>query len=303
MDSSTPTVPVSASIGRGIFLMLLAVAWFSCMTATVKHLTADYSVFQIIFFRSLVPLPFVLLLLVGRGGFRALQSHRPGLQILRNMIAVISNTCLFLALGYLALSDATAIQFTSPLIITALSALILGDRVGPRRWLAVITGFAVVLMMLSPSGQFHWASLVLLFATFCYGSMVIATRILLRSDSVGVTFFYLTMIGALASAVLMPWVWVTPTLNDLLLLIMVGAFGGLAQLCLVSAVQAAPPAILAPFEYTLMLWAIGFDLLLWQIAPAGTTLLGAAAIAGAGLYVAQRESQFMMVLWQAISRR
>jgi drug/metabolite transporter (DMT)-like permease len=278
--------------GRGILFMLIAVGWFSAMTATVKHLTADYSVFQIVFFRSLIPLPFVFGLLVARGGLGALRSRRPGLQIVRNLFTFASNSLLFLALGHLALSEATAIQFSSPLIITALSALFLREAVGPRRWLAVIFGFLVVLYIVAPRGDFHWASLVLLLATFCYGVMVILTRILSRSDSVAVIFFYLTFIGTLVSGAILPWVWITPTLNDLLLLILVGLLGALAQLCMVSAVSKAPPPVIAPFEYTLMLWAIGFDLLLWDILPSGRALLGGAAIAAAGLYIAQRESGF-----------
>jgi drug/metabolite transporter (DMT)-like permease len=278
--------------GRGILFMLIAVGWFSAMTATVKHLTADYSVFQIVFFRSLIPLPFVFGLLVARGGLGALRSRRPGLQIVRNLFTFASNSLLFLALGHLALSEATAIQFSSPLIITALSALFLREAVGPRRWLAVIFGFLVVLYIVAPRGDFHWASLVLLLATFCYGVMVILTRILSRSDSVAVIFFYLTFIGTLVSGAILPWVWITPTLNDLLLLILVGLLGALAQLCMVSAVSKAPPPVIAPFEYTLMLWAIGFDLLLWDVLPSGRALLGGAAIAAAGLYIAQRESGF-----------
>lgn len=292
MDVATAGQDQARSYGRGIFFMLLAVGWFSAMTATAKHLTADYSIFQIIFFRNFVPLPFVFALLVTRGGLGALRSQRPGLQVLRNATTFCSHSLLFIALGHLALSDATAIQFSSPLIITALSALILRETVGPRRWIAVIFGFLVVLYIVAPEGDFHWASLVLLLATFCYGLMVIMTRLLSRRDSVAVIFFYMTLIGTLISGMTLPWTWITPSLPDLSLLVLVGFFGAFAQLCLVTAVSKAPPPVVAPFEYTLMLWAIGFDLLLWGVLPDSRALIGGAAIAAAGLYIAQRESGF-----------
>ena len=297
-DASPPSYP-----GHGILLILVAIGCFSSMTASVKYLSADYSVFQIIFFRNIVPLPIVLAVLLYKGGVAALRSHRPGLQLVRNLLGVTSNLCLFFALGYLALSDATAIQFTNPLMVTALSALVLGDRVGPRRWCAVALGFAAVLLMVSPTGNFEWASLVLLFATFCYALMVIVTRILSRNDPVLVILFYLSLIGAITGGIALPFVWITPTPQDLWILLLVGMFGPAAQLFMVMAVKWAPPMILAPFDYTLMLWAVGFDILLWQIYPSNQTLFGAAIIAAAGLYVAQRETRIFDRLLRALRAR
>ncbi len=303
MTESSRDVSQPSNLGRGILLILVAIGCFSSMTASVKYLSADYSVFQIIFFRNIVPLPIVLAVLLHKGGITALRSHRPGLQLFRNLLGVTSNLCLFLALGYLALSDATAIQFTNPLMVTALSAMVLGDRVGPRRWIAVILGFAAVLLMVSPTGNFEWASLVLLFATFCYALMVIVTRILSRKDPVLVILFYLSLIGAISGAIALPFVWITPTLQDLWILLLVGVFGPAAQLFMVMAIKWAPPMVLAPFDYTLMLWAVGFDIVLWQIYPANQTLIGAAIIAAAGLYVAQRETRFFDRLLQTLRAR
>ena len=286
--------------GRGILLMLLAIGCFSTMTAMVKLLSDDYSVFQILFFRNMVPLPIVFTFLLMSGGLAAFRSRRPGLQVLRNSIAVVSNLCLFYALGRLALADATAIQFSSPLIVTALSALILRDHVGLRRWVAVVLGFLVVLFMVAPSGSVQAASFVLLLATFFYATMVVITRVLSKYDSVPVMFFYLTLIAGLVSGATMPWFWITPSGGDLLLLLMVGLFGSSAQFFLMCAIKVTPPAVIAPFEYTLMLWAVGFDILIWQAWPTAATLVGAAVIAGAGLYIAQRESQFASLLWTAL---
>lgn len=298
----TQTGTAVPRLGLGIVLMLLCVGFFSSMSATVKLLTEDYSTWQIVLFRNLVPLPIVFLVVVGRGGLGVLATSRPGLHLVRNGFALLSNLLLFFGLGFVALADASAIQFTSPLFVTALSALVLGFRVGPRRWIAVFAGFCVIIFMVAPSGEVQWASLILLASTLLYGSMVIATRILSRTEPSGVIFFYLCLCGTLVSAVIMPWVWITPTGADLALLLLVGVFGGLSQWTLVNAVRLVSPAILAPFEYTLILWAVGFDILLWQVQPSAATLIGAGIIAVAGLYIAQRESGFATRLWSDIRR-
>jgi len=297
------SVAVRPRLGLGIALMLVCVGCFSALSATVKFLSADYSTWQIVLFRNVVPLPFVFLLVVARGGLEALQTRRPGMHLVRNGLAMLSNLLLFFGLGFVTLSDASAIQFTSPLMVTALSAILLGETVGPRRWVAVLLGFCVVILIVAPSGNVQWASLIVLVSTLCYGLMVISTRILARTESAGTIFFYLCFIGTLVPAAAMPFVWIDPTMTDFGLLLLVGVFGGLSQLFLVNAVRLVSPAILAPFEYTLILWAVGFDVVLWHVQPAAGTLVGAAILAVAGLYIAQRESQFATRLWAQLRTR
>ena len=283
--------------------MLGSLACFSCMTAAIKQVTTDYSVLQILFFRNAVMLPFVVLFLYRRGGLGAFRSRRPGLQACRNGIQVVGNLLLFTALADLALADATAIQFTAPLMVTAIAAVFLGDAVGWRRWSAVGLGFVGVLVMLPPGGEIKTASLVLLVSTACYATMVALTRVLAKTDPVAVIFFYLTLTGTLVGGLALPWVWVTPPPLELLYLLLVGLLGGLAQLCLVGALRFAAPPVLAPFDYTLMLWAVGLDLLIWQALPTAQTLAGAAIIAAAGLYVAQREAAVFSRLRRRLGRR
>lgn len=276
--------------GRGIAIMFASIGAYACMIATIKQVTADYSLFQILFFRNLFALPLILPMVLATGGLATLRSRRPGLQVLRASISVAGHLCLYVGLGALALADVSAIQFTGPILVTALSALILREPVGPRRWLAVIAGFAGVLIMVPPTGAVNPAALIVLAGTFCYAGMVILTRILTGTDNVATIAFYQAAVGLLFSLVVLPWVWTTPSAGDLLILALVGLFAGLAQLGLVGALKYAPPPVLAPFDYTIMLWAIGFDVLLWHVLPTTQTLLGAAVIAAAGLYIAQRES-------------
>lgn len=289
--------------GLGIVIMLASIGLFACMTATIKQVTTDYSVFQILFFRNAVMLPFATLFLYHSGGLAAFRSRRPGLQAWRNGIQVIGNLLLFTALADLALADASAIQFTAPLMVTAISAVFLGAAVGWRRWSAVGLGFVGVLVMLPPGGEIKTATFILLTATVCYAVMVTLTRVLAKSDPVAVIFFYLTLTGSLAGALSLPWVWVTPPPVELFYLSLVGLLGGLAQLCLVFALRFAEPPVLAPFDYSLMIWAIGLDILIWQALPSAQTLLGAAIIASAGLYVAQREAGVLTRLRQRLRRR
>lgn len=285
-----PLTETGSHHARGIAILLVAVGFYVGMTTSVKYLTADYSVFQIVFFRSVISLPVVFVVLLTRDGIAGLATRRPGLQFVRNASWVVGNICLFLALSELALAEASAIQFTSPLMVTAMSALALKAHVGIRRWAAVVAGFVGVLVMVPPTGEVKIASLVVLLATCCYASTVVMTRVLSASDSVGVIFFYLTLTGTLTGALALPWVWVTPDTKDLVVFLLVGLCGAIAQLGLIMALRLTPPHVLAPFDYTVMLWALGFDLVLWSTVPTTQTLVGAIIVAGAGLYVARREA-------------
>ncbi len=276
--------------GRGIAILFASIGAYACMIATVKQV-ADYPAFQILFFRNLFALPIFLLLVQASGGLASLRSRRPGLQIARGLVSVSGHILLYLGIGSLALADVSAIQFTGPILVTALSALVLREPVGRRRWLAVLAGFAGVLIMVPPTGEVNPAAILVLAGTFCYAGMVIITRILTGTDQVGTIAFYQAAVGLLVASAALPWVWITPGAGDLALLALVGLFAGLAQLGLVSAIKYAPPQVLAPFDYTIMLWAIGLDLLLWHVLPSGQTLAGAAVIAAAGLYIAHRESR------------
>ena len=299
MGSGAGTKGGGRRYGRGIALALLSVGFYCGMTATMKQVTADYSVFQILLFRHLFALPMILPMLLAAGGVSDLRTRRPRLHLLRNSVIIIGHLCLITGLGELALTDVSAIQFTAPLMVTALSALFLRESVGPRRWAAVLAGFAGVLVMVPPAGDVRPAALIILLGTFCYAAMIIMTRLLAATDTVAAIAFYGMLAGVLAGLIALPWVWITPSPADLLLLILVGLFGGLAQLTIVAALKRAPPPVLAPFDYTIMLWAVGLDLVLWRATPSLQTLAGAAIVAAAGLYVAHREAGFGLIFGTA----
>ena len=301
IDTATPQA--APRYGRGIAILMVSIGLYAAMIATVKHVSADYSMFQILFFRNLFALPMILPIVLAGGGLRTLGTKRAGLHLTRAGVSVTGHLSLYWAIGFLALADVTAIQFTGPLMVTALSALVLRDSVGIRRWLAVAVGFAGVMIMVPPTGEVSPAALVILFATLCYAVMVILTRVLTRTEAIGTIAFYQAIVGLAVALGVLPWAWSTPSLSDFLLLALVGVLAGLAQLTLVGALKHAPPAVLAPFDYLILVWAIGFDLVFWQVVPSWQTLAGAAVIAGAGLYIAQRESGVAGIMWRNAAAR
>ncbi len=133
--------------------------------------------------------------------------------------------------------------------------------------------------------------------------MIILTRVLTATEAIGTIAFYQAAVGLTVGLGGLAWAWTTPSWGDFFLLALVGVWAGLAQLTLISALKRAPPPVLAPFDYLIMVWAIGLDLVFWQAFPSSRTLIGAAVIASAGLYIAQRESGFVQIVWRWLAFR
>ncbi|WP_439813706.1 DMT family transporter [Zavarzinia sp. CC-PAN008] len=279
------------SIPGGIAWMLVAVGLFTVMDAAVKWLTDDYSVFQIVFFRSLFAFPPLLFWLWRAHGFGRLRTRRPGTHLLRALIGCTSMVLFFAGYGMMPLAEAIAIGFVAPLFMTALSVPLLGEKVGIRRWTAVLIGFAGVMIMVRPgSGVFAWGSLVLIGGAFTYAIVIVVIRKLSETEPTGTIVFYFTLFTTTASALTLPFVWVTPDAADLALLISVGLIGGVAQLAMTQAFSLAPLAVVAPFEYTAMLWATLVGFVIWGDLPDLWAIVGALVLVGSGLYILHRES-------------
>jgi len=283
---------------RGILLMLVAVFLFVIMDATGKALTADYNVWQISWARYLFHLAILPLLLQGQRPAAVLRSARPKLQFLRSACLLGATLFFFLAVTYIPLAEATAIGFVSPLLVAAFSVPLLGEKVGPRRWAAVIVGFVAVMLIIKPGfGMIHWAYLLPLVSAVCFALYQIATRILSRSDSSVTTFVYSVSIGLLVTsiAILFPGQWRHPDLQGWMLMVMVGAVGGVAHYLLIRALTLAPAALLAPFVYLQLAWAAIVGYLWFGDIPEWSTLAGTAVIAASGLYVMYRERKAAQV--------
>jgi drug/metabolite transporter (DMT)-like permease len=275
----------------GIGYMILAVGLFSVMDAIVKWLSSTFSTIEIIFFRSVFAFLPLLWVMARSGGISALRISRPGLHVLRCAVGMVSMYLYFVAYKVLPFADAIALGFAAPLFMTALSVPLLGEKVGVRRWSAVAVGFSGVLLMLRPGGElFQLAALVPIVAAFTYALAMVIIRQLSRRDGTVAIVFYFTAFTLIVSAAALPWTWVTPHGMDWIWLAAVGLIGGVAQIAMTRAFTMAPVAVVAPFEYTAMLWAVGLGWFVWGTLPDAWTWAGSLVLIGSGLYILHREA-------------
>jgi len=274
----------------GIVLMSLGVACLCVNDAIGKTLTADYNPIQILFLRNIIALPFAVLIALQMGGKSALRSNRPAAHVLRGVLWLLAATMFFTSFLYLGLAEATTLIFAMPVFVTALSALVLREPVGWRRWSAVLFGFLGVLVVVRPGfGAFQLASLLPVATAFVYALLMLSARWVDPRESVWTLMLYLVGAGALLSALIAPFVWVMPKLEDLWLFVGIAAFGTVGITLMTQAFRFAPAAVVAPFDYTALIWATLLGYLLWAEIPDLATYAGAAIIIASGIYIVWRE--------------
>jgi drug/metabolite transporter (DMT)-like permease len=277
---------------RGILLMLGAVAVFSTMDALIKYLTVRYSPVQIIFFRNLFAFVPIFPLLMRSGGLSLLRTRRVGSHVTRAAMGLGAMVCFFTAFALMPLADVVAISLSAPIFVTAFSVPLLAEQVGPRRWAAVLVGFIGVLVMVRPGSAAlnDPVSFLPLVGAVLYALALIAMRKLGATERAPTTVFYFTLSCTVLSGLAQPFVWHTPDLPDLALLICVGLLGGSAQLLMTQALRIAPAAVLAPFDYTGLVFSIVYGFAFWGEVPARVLLFGAAIVVASGLYILHRET-------------
>ena len=278
-------------VGTGIVSLLIAVFCFSIVDGMAKYLGhAGYAAFQIVFFRYLFGL-LPVALFVWHAGKGSLRTGRPGLHALRAGLLFVALTSFFAALRTMPFAEAVAVAFTAPLFITALSQPLLGEPVGARRWAAVLLGFAGALIALQPGTEaFRPASLLVLLSALSFSLAMILTRRMARSETNVAMLTYSTIGAGIFSLPFMLASWRTPEPAHLAILVAVGCIGGCAAFFVIRAYRHAPAAVVAPFEYTALIWATLIGWLVWRDQPPLQVWLGAAIIAAAGLYIARREA-------------
>lgn len=276
---------------RAAVWMLAAVACFSLMDAGMKQLSGSYSSLQVTFLRGAASLPFVLVWVLATAGPRSLIPVRWGLHLLRGVLGMTMIGCFVYALRTLPLSTAYTIYFVAPLLIAALSVPLLGEQVGPRRWVAIGFGLVGVLVVLRPGvgGFISLPGLMVLLAATAYAVAAITVSMLTRTDtpqSMVVWFLALLALGAglLALPDWQPLQW-----GHAGLIAGMGLAGAAGQVALTRAFQLGEASLIAPLEYTGLVWVIGWDLLFWGALPDRYTWLGAAIIVASGLYLLHRE--------------
>ncbi|NDW07593.1 EamA family transporter [Jiella sp. 40Bstr34] len=270
--------------------MCAGVACLSINDALAKVLTERYSPLQILFLRNLIALPFALAIAWRMGGTAALRSHRPLAHLLRGILWIGATVLFFTSIMHLGLAEATALIFVAPLFITAISAVFLGETVGRYRWLAVLAGFLGVLIVVRPgTSSFQLVSLLPVATAFVYALLMLGARWVDPRESVWTLLLYLTGMGALLSALIVPFVWRPVEAHDLWAFVAIALFGTAGMTMMTQAFRLAPAVVVAPLDYTALLWATALGWLIWQERPDMATLVGAAIIIASGVVTIWRE--------------
>ena len=277
----------SGTAGLGVGLYLLGVGLFAINDALGKWLVKDYGVGQLMMLRSIgaviVLAPMILTLRVN-----LIDTRRAPLQAVRIVVAAVDTFAFYYATRFMPLADVMTFYMATPLIVTALSAPLLGEKVERFRWIAVLVGFVGVIIALRPSPQmFSFIAPLALFGAIMFALSQTITRELRGIHWAPLVLWQFVGSG-LIGATTVPWAWTTPSLFDLGLMALVGAVSMLCFIFIVQALAMARAAVLAPLQYSAILWAALMGWLVWRDAPTLPIVVGNAVIIGSGLYVAAR---------------
>ena len=310
MRSTSATSTLDAA--NAAIILVFGLFLFSIQDVIIKHFSGHYSVLQIVFARGLIAIGLLLLFIRVTREPVPLVSRRPGLMIARGLLGFSSYTTFYLAVAAMPLAEVVSITFTMPLIVTAMSAVLLGEKVGMRRWSAVVAGFIGVLIILSPSGEFNALAVVFAFlAALTYASQTILTRLLGAHDHPMTIAFNAILVFTVASGLISLALaggivtvdsthpslaffgrrWRMPSGVDSLLMIAIGFIAAVGFYCLSRAYCSSEASAIAPFEFTYILWAVAFGYLFWQEIPGPTTIVGVTILVSSSLYIWYRERQ------------
>ena len=291
--AASPSSTLTNSYGTAVLFMLGAITVLPCMNVLARYLSADYSTTQIVWARYTGHLVFALILFMPRHGIGLLRAQKPGVHIVRSVLMFCCTCMFFLAVRYIEVPTASAINFTSPIIVTALAVPFLGEKVGIRRWIAVLIGFCGALIIIRPGGsESHWAMFLVIGTAFFYAVYQVLTRKYASSDSAETSITYIALIGALITSVALPFDYRIPdNAADYGLFALTGFLGGLGHFFVIKAFRLGEASLLSPINYGQLLMATLLTCLIFGTLPDAMTWLGAGIIVGSGLYITYRETQ------------
>ena len=281
------------STHAGIGLMLASMLFIVCNDAVGKHLTQQYSIWQLLWMRSWIWVAVVLVWIARQDGLRvALRSERPVLQCVRALVLVAEVVIFVLAFRSLPLADVTAVSAATPLVVLLLAVAFLGEKVGVHRWLAVAAGLIGMVMVARPGfGVFGWTTLLPIAGVCLWGIYQVLVRLVSRVDSANTTLLYGGIAIFVVSGLFAPAEWIWPaTAKDWGLFALVGTLNTAGHFALVFALQRAPASALQPFSYSIVVWAVLVGWLAFDTLPDVASSVGATLIVAAGLYAWYRES-------------
>ncbi len=287
--AQAPAVAGTALLGIG--MMLLGIFLFVVNDVMGKWLVATYTVGQVLLIRSLFAMVMLAPMIWRQGVHEVLHPPRPGMQFVRVILSTAEVAAFYWAVAYLPLADVVTFYLAGPIWVTALSGPLLGERVDIRRWIAVLVGFVGVVIAMRPtSAALGLPSLVAIVGSLFFALLMITTRTLRGTpDTTLVT--WQTVAALLAGAVMAPFGWVTPTPVDFMLLGMLGVVAALAHMCVNRSLKLAPAAVVVPYQYTQIAWAVLLGWLIFGDVPGPTLVIGSAIIIGAGFYIFMAEQK------------
>ncbi|WP_249147478.1 DMT family transporter [Bradyrhizobium jicamae] len=275
---------------KGIALILLSTVFLGTSDVTAKYLSSTLPSIEITWIRFVVFALIMLPTMLPGSSLFALRTSRPGLHVLRGSALLGSSLLFITGLGFLPIAEASATSFVSPLFVTALSIVFLGEKVGMRRWIATAVGLMGVFVILRPgTAAFHPAAFFPIFSAFAWAGTLIMTRMMSGSERPLTIMAYSSIVGVVIVSALVPFVWVAPTWHDIMFGILVGVASTAGQWIVVLAFRYGDASVLAPFSYTQLVWVSFLGFLVFGELPDSWTILGAAFIVASGLYTAHRE--------------
>ncbi len=292
LPAHPPTEPPPVhqdNILRGIMFALAAYMMFGVMQALAKLLSETHNVIEVAFYRNLFAfIPFVIFLTV-KQQWHKIKTKKPRALVFRGIFGTLSLMITFLTFHYLPLATATVILFTATILTPALAFFILQERIGLHRWTAIVIGLLGVIIMVRPSGEAPLMGICIGFFTAALWAVInITLRYLKTEDPLVVTFSFV-ICGIIIPGMVMPFIAQMPLPHEWILFLIVGITGGLGQFFLTSAFSNAPASLIAMFNYTGLLWATLFDIILWKYMPGMSVFIGGAIILSANLYIIHRE--------------
>jgi len=277
--------------GKGITYMCVGVFFLVALDVAARWLLERYSLLQLVFLRSTFSAALILIIVVSRGQLAELRTRRFGWHVIRSVLMAGSMFSFFHALRFIPLADIMIFAFASPLLVTALSRPFLGEAVGPRRWAAVVVGFVGVLIVLRPgTGTVHPAAIYALIGVGFYAALGLTARKLSVTETTWSLSLYTFAVPWALAGFMGMGSWQAPGVVDWLMFATCGVFGGLGIVFVNAAYQRAPVAIIVPFEYTALVWAVAAGFIFWGEIPDRYAWLGAAVITVSGLYILYRET-------------
>ena len=276
---------------KAITFNLLAWVMLPIMDGFAKYLSADLPVLQITWARYFFTVAFTLPIMFLFFRQKLVWTDKPKLQLIRGLILLFANVSFFYAISIISLAKALTLAFIAPLIVTAFSPILLGERVGFRRWSAVILGFIGSLVVIRPGFvEINLASIAALWTGIMYGFYLIITRKLSTSDNPLLTLLLTGVVGAIIASTVMPFVWVKPTLNQWSMMAAIGIFACIGHLFIILSLKYADASKLAPFSYFEIITNIIIGYYIFGDFPDNWTFLGLFIIVLSGIYISRRES-------------